>query len=117
MARKAIYVLLVSLALAVLAPRSEAQLGCVGDVGFEMASCTTAADCAPVGGIDCTGFRCFCDTQDGPFCPCEVAEPAPGVAMAPALSRGGQVGIVALLGAVGILGLWRRRAGSSRDLA
>ncbi len=109
MARKAICTLLVSLALAVLAPRSEAQLGCAQDVLGGVATCAISADCASVGGTACTANFCLCDGGiQGVFCPCAAAEPA--AAMAPALSRGGQLAMIGLLCAVGIFGMWRRRA-------
>lgn len=89
-----------------LASRGEAALGCFRDEGFSAATCTEAADCALVGGVDCTGSPgatiCFCPgSVTDPFCPCAAS------IQAPVLSPGGNVGAVALVAAIGLLGLWR----------
>lgn len=111
--RTAVGLLTVGLALMLVAARSDAGhvpsgLGCSvggqgGPPGF--ATCETNEDCAPVGGIACTGGGiCFCDGGDlSPFCAC-LATPE----TAPALSGTGMIALIALLCAVGMAGLWRR---------
>ena len=99
----------VSLVLTALASPGEAALGCFREGGFSAATCDTVADCAPVGGVDCTVNFCVCD--DGPvLCPC-AAQPAP------LLSQRGMLGSAALVCAIGLLGLLRRAGLARRDPA
>ena len=106
----------VSLILMGLVSRSEAQLGCSTDLlpGVPIATCEIAADCGPVGGVDCTaGGVCACPVGiDSPVCPCLVQK-----APAPALSQRSLIGLAGLLSAVGLLGLWRRTGASRRNTA
>jgi hypothetical protein len=116
MVRNATCVVVASLALTLVTARSDAQnggLGCFTDPNTnppQFATCDVAPDCAPVGGIDCTSGICFCTSGSlSPFCPCLAAAPAPS------LSGAGLIGLIALLCAVGLFGLWR--SANRRELA
>jgi len=107
MARKAMFgwVVAMQLALAVVASRSEAALGCtdVGEPFGNVATCAVDEDCAAVGGGGCTSGVCVCNPDPPALCPC-----LPAAAPAPALSHRGLIGLVGLLTAAGLLQLWRR---------
>jgi hypothetical protein len=108
MARTVIGTLVVGLALIFVAARSDAQLGCSPAEGSNppVAICSVAPDCAPVGGIDCTGGACFCPEGDfAPFCACLSTAPTAG---APVVSGAGLIALIGILCAIGLLGLWRR---------
>lgn len=105
MMRRVVSVIVASLALLGVAVRGEAELGCAREEGLPaIASCAITADCAPVGGVDCTSGLCLC--SEGPlvpFCSCATTQ-------APALSAIGLTGLAAVLGTIGLFGLWRRTA-------
>jgi hypothetical protein len=116
MTRKSMYglsLIVVALLLTAMAARSEAQLGCdtvnldvvTGGLPVRqgVATCSVAADCAFVGGIDCTaGGFCYCpNSVTDPFCHCAAAP-------APTVSHAGLLGLAAMLITVGLLHLWRR---------
>jgi hypothetical protein len=109
MGRSATLIVTGMLGLMLVAARSDAQnggLGCFSEPNSNppmFATCDVAADCAPVGGVDCTSGICFCTSGSlSPFCPCLAAAPAPS------LSGAALIGLIALLCAVGLFGLWRR---------
>jgi hypothetical protein len=109
--RRSLWFLCLSFAVLALAARSEAQLGCFADSGSPTATCSIAEDCAPVGGIDCTGGACLCDEGPlSPFCACAASPPT----AAPTVSLVGLFSLVGLLIGAGILGLWRRTGPSAR---
>ena len=100
-----------SLMLVALDSPSEAALGCFRDTGFAAATCDVAADCAPVGGVDCTMGACYCPgSATEPFCPCEALK-------APALSQSGLLGSAVMVFAIGLFGLWRQTIRPRRNLA
>ena len=112
--RRSLWFPCLSFALLALAARSEAQLGCFADSGSPIATCSIAEDCAPVGGIDCTGGACLCDEGPlSPFCACEASAPT----SAPTVSTAGVLSLVVLLIGAGVLGLWRRGGSSLQPLA
>ena len=115
--RHATFIGVLILALTLFATRSEAGrvgLGCFDENENDnepgIATCGIAADCAPVGGTDCTNGACLCTGgAQVPFCACaSAAAPAP-VLSAPAL-----VGLIGLLGAVGAIGILRRKGSGRR---
>ncbi len=115
MARTAVGMLILGLALMLVAARSDAGdapsgLGCAvgeGDAPPTYATCQINEDCAPVGGISCSSGICFCDGGDiSPYCACLAT--GPGTAPAPVVSGAGMIALIALLCAVGMAGLWRR---------
>jgi hypothetical protein len=90
----------VALVLTGLESPAEAALGCSQDLGPSVATCDLVADCAPVGGVDCTMNLCVCPgSAIDPLCPCAVP--------APVLSPSGTFGAAALVAAIGLLTLWR----------
>lgn len=103
--------------LMTLAGRGNGQLGCTTvelEETTSVATCMRGADCQVVGGIDCTNEFCFCDSGPyGPFCPCAAAEPP--AAMAPATSPLGLFILIAFLGGVGLLRLWRPRRATAAN--
>ena len=118
MKRSLVLILAGSLALTLVATRSEADLGCAtnspGNFPPTYSTCTQSSDCAPVGGSDCTSDICFCPNGNlNPFCACLATGLTHG---APALTGAGLIGLAGVLCAVGLLGVWRR-TGSHRKLA
>jgi len=111
----------VSLLLAARPAPSEAALGCISIVDVpvgglpvqSVATCDTVADCAPVGGTDCTGSGpSFCACPAGPispFCPCLLP------AAAPAVSHSALMIMAVLLSIIGLIQLWRRGRTLSRS--
>lgn len=101
---------LLGLALVLLPIRINAQaggLGCfVEGNNPGVATCEIADDCGLVGGTDCTNGLCICQGGSlSPFCACAATGPA---AAAPVVGGTGLIALIALLGAVGVFGLWRR---------
>lgn len=78
-----------------------AQLGCFRDGSFSAATCNVTADCAAVGGTDCTAGFCACPgAPTAPFCACPVVH-------APVLSPAASAGAAVLVAAIGFFSLWR----------
>ena len=127
MQRKVIVTVLAGIALMLVASQSNAQtgLGCSDTLPLNapgrasqavesVATCSVALDCAPVGGVDCTGGACFCpDGPLSPFCACLASGTITG---APLLGSSGLIALVCVLCAIGIFGVWRRLVGQ-RDPA
>jgi hypothetical protein len=111
MTRKALVgrMVAVQVLIMALASHSAADLGCINakDVSLEfpnglVASCSVLADCAIVGGTDCTQGLCVClGGGSSPFCPCVPTT------QAPAMSHWGLIGLVGLLAAVAAVTLRR----------
>lgn len=123
----ALVVVVVFVALVTLAERSHASLGCTDlrdtittsslPASERVASCDETADCAPVGGVECTGGLCLCPQGPlEPFCSC-LAPTAP----APVVSHSALIGLALLLSLIGLVQLWRRgnavRGGTNRPAA
>ena len=108
MQHKLIITVLAGIALLLASSQSKAQtgLGCFSEQGNpSFATCSVALDCAPVGGVDCTGGACFCTGgPNSPFCACLASGTTTA---APLFGSGGLIALVGVLGAIGIFGVWR----------
>jgi hypothetical protein len=96
------------LAVVAVPSRGFAALDCLTGGSQSVATCSVAADCVAVGGIDCTQGFCYCPSAEtSPFCPCAL-QPAP-VASASTL-----VLLVGLLTAVAVFQIRRQAARNRR---